>query len=67
MTSTWLVILSIALALGYSGHSHFTSAFHTTFGVTPSEYRRLSRRRRSAAAAKTLSREQSVDSGTRRH
>ena len=60
-------ILSIALALGYSGHSHFTSAFHTTFGVTPSEYRRLSRRRRSAAAARMPSREQSADSGRRRH
>lgn len=60
-------ILSIALALGYSGHSHFTSAFHATFGATPSEYRRLSRRRRSAAAAGMQSREQSVDSGVRRH
>lgn len=60
-------ILSIALALGYSGHSHFTSAFHTTFGVTPSEYRRLSRRRRAAAAAQMPSRAQSVDSRIRRH
>lgn len=59
-------ILSIALTLGYSGHSHFTSAFHGTFGVTPSAYRRLSPRRRAAAAAATTPREQLVDSAVRR-
>jgi AraC-like DNA-binding protein len=44
-------ILSIALTLGYSGHSHFTSAFHRTFGIRPSEFRTMSPRYRAAAAA----------------
>jgi AraC-like DNA-binding protein len=26
---------TVALALGFSGHSHFTAAFHRTFGVAP--------------------------------
>jgi AraC family transcriptional regulator len=30
----------IALACGFSGHSHFTRAFRQIVGVTPSEYRR---------------------------
>jgi AraC-like DNA-binding protein len=34
-------LLSIAVRLGYSGHSHFTGAFHRWFGVTPSMVRRL--------------------------
>jgi AraC family transcriptional regulator len=42
--------LSIAMALGYSGHSHFTAAFHRVFGMTPSRYRALSRSRRAAVA-----------------
>jgi AraC family transcriptional regulator len=29
-------LLSVALALGYSSHSHFTAAFNASFGVTPS-------------------------------
>ncbi|MCB0061198.1 MAG: helix-turn-helix transcriptional regulator [Caldilineaceae bacterium] len=33
-------ITAIALSLGYSSHSHFTSAFHRTFGITPSALRR---------------------------
>lgn len=37
-------ILTIALSLGYSGHSHYTGAFHRAFGLTPSEFRLLSRR-----------------------
>jgi AraC-like DNA-binding protein len=32
-------ILAVAVALGYSGHSHFTAAFRRAFGVTPSEWR----------------------------
>jgi AraC family transcriptional regulator len=32
-------ILAVGLAVGYSSHSHFTSAFHRAFGVTPSEFR----------------------------
>lgn len=34
-------ILAVALALGYSGHSHFTRAFHRAFGVPPSRVRTL--------------------------
>ena len=29
-------LLGVALALGYSSHSHFTAAFNASFGVTPS-------------------------------
>lgn len=32
-------LLEIALEMGYSGHSHFTRAFHDAFGMTPSEFR----------------------------
>ena len=32
-------ILSVGLAVGYSSHSHFTRAFHTGFGITPSAYK----------------------------
>jgi AraC family transcriptional regulator len=32
-------LLTIALASGYSGHSHFTAAFRQAFGVTPSGFR----------------------------
>ena len=32
-------ITGIALDLGYASHSHFTSAFRRTFGVTPSQFR----------------------------
>ena len=41
-------ILTTAIALGYSGHSHFTAAFHRAFGLRPSEFRTLSQRRRRA-------------------
>lgn len=36
----------LALSLGYSSHSHFTSAFRRAFGTTPSGFRRLARGRR---------------------
>jgi AraC family transcriptional regulator len=36
-------IISVALDLGFSSHSHFTSAFRAHFGMTPSEYRAFSR------------------------
>ena len=32
-------LTDIALDLGYTSHSHFTAAFRTAFGVTPSRYR----------------------------
>jgi len=43
-------ITSVALALGYSGHSHFSAAFQRCYGMTPSAFRdaasRASARRR---------------------
>ncbi|MEZ5294049.1 MAG: AraC family transcriptional regulator [Vicinamibacterales bacterium] len=33
-------LLDLALALGYSSHSHFTATFHRAFGETPSDMRR---------------------------
>ena len=36
----------IALALGYSTHSHFTGAFHAEYGVTPSSMREANTSRR---------------------
>ena len=48
-------ILAVGLAVGYSSHSHFTRAFHTEFGITPSAYKaerpRLDRLRASARQA----------------
>jgi AraC-like DNA-binding protein len=49
-------ILTTAIALGYSGHSHFTGAFHRSFGVTPSEFRTLSARHRLALTASSKAR-----------
>jgi AraC-like DNA-binding protein len=53
-----LDVLATAVALGYSSHSHFTSAFHRAFGVTPSEFRRPGSRR---SARERRAREQFVD------
>jgi AraC-like DNA-binding protein len=36
-------ITQVALELGFSSHSHFSSAFRATFGMTPSSYRRSAR------------------------
>jgi len=36
-------LTALALDLGFSSHSHFTTAFRATMGVTPSEYRRQAR------------------------
>lgn len=54
-------ILGTALALGYSGHSHFTAAFRRAFGVTPSGYQTWSGRQRS------VSREQERVSAPQHH
>jgi AraC-like DNA-binding protein len=37
-------ILTVALAAGFSHHSHFTAAFRNTFGLRPSEFRRAPKR-----------------------
>lgn len=47
-------IAGLALSLGFSSHSHFTAAFRTAFGCTPSAYRasgRLDRPPRNGPAA----------------
>jgi AraC-like DNA-binding protein len=41
-------LTALALKLGFSSHSHFTYAFRRSFGCTPSEFRRLTHRRRTA-------------------
>jgi AraC-like DNA-binding protein len=33
-------LTALAFELGFSSHSHFTTAFRTTLGMTPSQYRR---------------------------
>ena len=38
-------ITQLALDLGFSSHSHFSSTFRSTFGITPSNYRETARRR----------------------
>lgn len=36
-------LCDLALRLGFSSHSHFTTAFRKEFGISPSEARRLGR------------------------
>lgn len=36
-------LAALACDLGYASHSHFTTRFERTFGLTPSAYRRLAR------------------------
>jgi len=38
-------LTALALNLGFSSHSHFTASFHRSFGMTPTEFRRVSRGR----------------------
>ncbi|HEX5217595.1 MAG TPA: AraC family transcriptional regulator [Vicinamibacterales bacterium] len=38
-------LLTVALDLGFSGHSHFSAAFRATFGLRPTDVRGLSRAR----------------------
>jgi AraC family transcriptional regulator len=49
-------LTDIALALGYSTHSHFTSAFRTEYGVTPSSLREANRCRRTRPSTSCLRR-----------
>lgn len=51
-------ITGLALDLGFSSHSHFTSAFRKAFGVTPSHYRTSDRTAspRSEKAARAVDR-----------
>jgi AraC-like DNA-binding protein len=46
----------VALALGYSTHSHFTSAFRAEYGVTPSSLRAANRSRRTPRSTSSLRR-----------
>jgi AraC-like DNA-binding protein len=34
-------LTGLALDLGFSSHSHFTSAFRRHYGISPSEFRRM--------------------------
>ena len=43
-------ITELALDLGFSSHSHFTSAFKSTFGLAPSEFRARNRPSRVAVS-----------------
>ena len=40
LVETGADLTALALDLGFSSHSHFTTAFHRAFGITPSEFRR---------------------------
>jgi AraC-like DNA-binding protein len=44
-------LTALALDLGFSNHSHFTTKFRETFGITPSEFRSRHAPRSEAAAA----------------
>lgn len=47
-------LAGLALELGYSSHSHFTTAFRRVFGCPPSAVRGASERRRLRASSKIL-------------
>jgi AraC-like DNA-binding protein len=49
-------ILTVAIELGYSGHSHFTAAFRQAFGMSPSTWRSRRARERSVRALESASR-----------
>lgn len=51
LEDTDMEIGDIALQLGFSSHSHFTSAFHRRFGINPSAY--LTRHRRNIGRSQT--------------
>jgi AraC-like DNA-binding protein len=36
-------VTDLAMALGFSSHSHFSAAFKQAYGQTPSAFRKLSR------------------------
>jgi AraC family transcriptional regulator len=40
VTSASMSLIDIALACGFRGHAHFTTAFTRRFGVAPSFYRK---------------------------
>lgn len=48
-------ITNLALELGFSSHSHFSAAFFARFGVSPSEYREMSRAQRNTGGFERLS------------
>jgi AraC-like DNA-binding protein len=43
---SWRSLTELALDLGFSSHSHFTMIFRTAFGITPSEFRARTAKRR---------------------
>src|SRR5262249_11166892 len=43
-------LTALALQLGFSSHSHFSTAFRATMGMTPSAYRKILKARRSSPA-----------------
>ena len=45
IAATEIPLSEIALAAGFADHSHFTKSFKAHFGLTPSEYRKISRKR----------------------
>jgi len=47
-------LTALALDLGFSSHSHFTSAFHRAFGLTPSECRRRATTKRLGEMSRNL-------------
>lgn len=47
-------LTTLALELGFSSHSHFTSCFRRNFGTTPSAFRQTATRRRIAELRKFL-------------
>lgn len=44
----------LALDLGFSSHSHFSAAFRSAFGLTPSTFRQLSRSERGRLPARSI-------------
>jgi len=47
-------LTTLALDLGYGSHSHFTTAFRSEFGLSPSEFRRSATRRRLREMSRNL-------------
>jgi AraC-like DNA-binding protein len=44
LTSTFLTVKEIMVRVGFSDESHFVRYFKRSYGMTPTQYRRLNRR-----------------------